>query len=822
MRLGRDQLSSVSRFLHRRPLLGELALMRGLLDERDLAEALAAQRGAPTPPLLGTLLVSRGLLTGEQLSDLLAQQKLMEEQEGAGAAFDLPDGTKRLVGPYAVVEQLGAGGAGVVWKAWDTRLRRWVALKERRAGEGPARERFLREAQAAARLRHPNLIEVFEVFQHEGTDYIVLDYVDGRPLDRLRMDAREAAALAAAVGDALEHMHAAGVLHRDVKPQNVLVDAAGAPHLGDFGLAKLTGNEPLTTEGTVVGTPAYMAPEQAARRPDAVGPRTDVYGLGATLYHLLAGRPPFDAGTSLETLFQKLTTEGPPPLRELDPAVPEALDRIVRRAMARRPEDRYATAAEFAEDLRRFARGDDVRARPPSSRRRLRAGLLFAAAALGAAALLLLPESGHRAYEDARQRGDRLWMAAAAGSKEKVPDALRAYETAARALPREPYPWLLIGRCQALLGRAAEAEAAWGEALRRDPAYGPALLERAKQRLGAYAEIRLPRRTSSGGGVRFGRAESPDEARREARRKGEEDLAAARGAKGLEGPALRCLEGLIALGEGRFGDAAAALAAYAREYPWDVDALSFLGAARYYAGSFEEAERAWRRAAELRPEARRFRWLGDAAFARGRPEDAAEAYGRAIELDPGDPSALCSRGQARAALGRAAEARADFDRALALHPSFARARLARGVLRYEQLDLDGALEDLQQAALLDELSPDAHHNLGNVWVRKNRLDDALQEYDVAIGLDPGFAEAHLNRGLARMMKGDAGAALADFAEAARLAPEDPEALYQLARAHEARRDVPKAAEALRGALKAAPADWPRRARAQQLLADWTK
>src|SRR5262249_10307042 len=160
--------------------------------------------------------------------------------------------------------------------------------------------------------------------------------------------------------DAVQAMHAARVLHRDIKPQNILVDGRGVARLGDFGLAKIEGNEPLTVEGTLLGTPLYMAPEQAARRGQDVGPRTDVYGLGGSLSQALPSSAPFAEETSLETLFQKLMNETAPSPRAIQPSVPRDLDSIVRRALSRDPKDRYASAAELAHDLRRFLQDEPV------------------------------------------------------------------------------------------------------------------------------------------------------------------------------------------------------------------------------------------------------------------------------------------------------------------------------------------------------------------------------------------------------------------------------------------------------------------------------
>jgi WD40 repeat protein/tRNA A-37 threonylcarbamoyl transferase component Bud32 len=287
-----------------------------------------------------------------------------------------PGSALTYIGEYRILDEIARGGMGVVFKASQEKLRRTVALKMILAGHLASDaevDRFQREARAAAALQHPNIVGVHEIGVHDGHHYFTMDYIESVSLsDRLRegsLAPREAAKLLELLARATHYAHQQGVLHRDLKPANILMDAAGQPHITDFGLAKPLAEagertqEEITRSGQIIGTPSYMAPEQAAAKHQLVSVASDVYSLGAILYACLSGRAPFVAESTVETLRQVIHDD-PLPTRLLNPRVPRDLETVCLKCLSKEPRHRYQTAAELADDLTRFLDGRPVVARP--------------------------------------------------------------------------------------------------------------------------------------------------------------------------------------------------------------------------------------------------------------------------------------------------------------------------------------------------------------------------------------------------------------------------------------------------------------------------
>jgi len=296
-----------------------------------------------------------------------------------------PDGAWPELPGYEVVDVLGRGGMGVVCKARQQKLNRWVALKMLRGGryaEPEQRARFQAEAWAVAQLRHPNIVQIYEVGDNAGQPYLVLELVEGGSLAQKLpggvWPAQPAAQLVETVARAAQFAHQHGVIHRDLKPANILLESvattidhgvrtteyASIPKIADFGLAKkLDADLGQTSTGILVGTPGYMAPEQAEGRSHDVGPATDVHALGVILYELLTGRPPYQGASMLQTLEQVRCHEPVPP-RRLQPRVPRDLETICLKCLHKEPRHRYTSAEHLAEDLWRFRNGKPIQARP--------------------------------------------------------------------------------------------------------------------------------------------------------------------------------------------------------------------------------------------------------------------------------------------------------------------------------------------------------------------------------------------------------------------------------------------------------------------------
>lgn len=321
------------------------------------------ESGAPPPPE-----AFRERL-GEDYPDFLAL--LAETSDGLVPPAAPADETfPRAFGPFLLLGRLGAGGMGVVYDALHRALGRRVAVKvlhDHVAESGAARERFQREARACARIRHPNVVEIYDAGDVEGRAYYSMALLEGTPLDRLagdeRPSTRDLLRGFAAVADALDTMHREGVVHRDVKPGNIMLRPDGHMVLADFGLAKALCSPDLTISGQTIGTPLYVSPEQFRGETSTTDGRTDVYSLGATIYDVIAGVPPFRAN-DVGGLYRMVQDERPPPIPSGPADMPRDLDRVLQAALEKRPEDRYASAAALRDDLLALADGERVRGRP--------------------------------------------------------------------------------------------------------------------------------------------------------------------------------------------------------------------------------------------------------------------------------------------------------------------------------------------------------------------------------------------------------------------------------------------------------------------------
>jgi serine/threonine protein kinase len=419
---------------------------------------------------------------------------------------------------------LGEGATSVVYSAWDRELQRPVAIKLLRESSvlsELARQRFRREAQAAAGMAHPNVVTLYDAGEQDGRPYLVLELVEGRSfsetLEKNPGFRREHVELLAKAARGVGAVHAKGIVHRDLKPGNILVTPSGEPKIGDFGLVHLEGSTmELTRAGATLGTPFYMAPEQVQSRPGEITPRTDVYGLGAILYEILSGRTPH-VGESLVEIYNKILQDDPVRVRSLVPQTAPELEAIALKALSKDPAGRYANGDEFADDLGRFLAGQPVKAKPPSFADELRKTWtrnrpVFVAAGIGlvvalGVAAFLLPrwmeekKARERAEKEGKESHDRAWDArekdlrdllslwsdiqiAKQGwyqaqkdpgeTRAKIEEAIRALGAFIERHPDQPQGYYLRARASLYLDATESAEADLKKATTLEPGFGPA------------------------------------------------------------------------------------------------------------------------------------------------------------------------------------------------------------------------------------------------------------------------------------------------------------------------------------------------------------
>ncbi len=655
------------------------------------------------------------------------------------------------IGPYELRGEIGRGGAGVVYAGWDPRLQRDVAVKVLRAPNASDAQlrRFAREARSLAKVRHPNVVAVHEVGHEQGRPYIVMDRVRGESLQaRIDRDGplapREAAAVCARLARALEAAHGESVVHRDVKPDNVIVGADGAPLLTDFGLAKDLDDPTasISLDGRFIGTPGFAAPEQT-RGSEAIGAAVDVYGLGATLFAMVTGVAPFSGESLIEIILATSRTPATPP-SSLRAGVGPDIDAVCLCCLEKDPARRFGSVGELAEALERVARGDrpDVPASrasdPPAPGRRSRAPILLSALAALLAAVAIglattLVSRSRRWADHERAMLDRIATLERAeqdrlAANARDPERLRA------ALERGD---LLYGQ-----GDLAEARAAFEEALLIDADSPGALIGR--------GNVRTSVGDTSGALADFDRALvlAPDDARawtnRAAVRYTTQDY------EGAESDASRALA--LEPGRGR---------------AWHNRSLARRALAR-----LEEAEADATRAVELLPEA------VDAWSHRGlirllrEDNDGADADSRrALELDPRFVEALVTKAHVLRRRVQRAEALAVLDFALEVDPRSFDALIVRAQFREDAGLIGAAIEDLERANALSP-SPNPLHRLALLLHQGDRSKDALGHLDRALELAPGHAPALSLRATVRYSLGDIQGSIEDLDRFLEVLPDD--------------------------------------------------
>jgi serine/threonine-protein kinase len=676
-----------------------------------------------------------------------------ERQPPCASETELPQ-----IPGYKIEAILGRGGMGVVYKARHLRLNRPVALKMLLAGAyagAEERERFAREAKAVANLQHANIVQVHDVGDHEKRPYFTMEYLEGGNLAQTLagkpQPAHEAAQLVALLAAAVQVAHQAGIVHRDLKPGNILLTADGTPKIADFGLARhFDGGSALTLSGARVGTPSYMAPEQALGKTRTVGPATDVYSLGAILYELLTGRPPFRGETSAETEQQVITQEPVTPTR-LNARVPPDLETICLKCLHKDPQRRYASAAALADDLQRFGRGEPISARPASLLERtaklirrhptrsafLAAGLLIAMMLVGAIVWLVLQQARLRDAVEAdlkrltdlqeRARWEeaqttltlakaRLGGGGPADLQRRLADARRDLDLVihldAIRLSRVTGGELIFYKRQADLEyQAAFRKAGLGEVL-APPAQVAASIRASAIREALIAALDdwavcAPDKNCRNWLLDVARQADADAEgwSERIRDPAAWENAATLTELGKNVPASRSVSLLLALGErlkAIGGNATVLLKRVQKEHPADFWANLVLGNALL---PLEPAEASgyYRAALARRPEAAvGYCAVGDSLRQHKALDEASEYYQKAIHFEPG----------------------------------YARGHSNLGLTLEAQQKLDLAIEQYREAVRLDPNYAWAHYNLASALRLKGQLEEADQQFRLAIALEP--------------------------------------------------------------------------------------
>jgi serine/threonine protein kinase/Flp pilus assembly protein TadD len=829
-----------------------------------------------------------------------------KDQSGADSLL-----TEQL-GDFRIVREVGRGGMGVVYEAEQVSLRRRVALKVLPLAAtlgGTQLQRFHNEARAAAGLHHTNIVPVYFVGCERGVHFYAMQFIDGQSLAavlaRLREPAdpaappqaadtpttahvpppgggeangtastqpaallstaggargrayfRAVAELGVQAAEALDHGHRVGVVHRDVKPGNLLLDGAGQVWVTDFGLAQMQGAESLTATGELVGTLRYMSPEQALAKRVVLDHRTDVYSLGATLYELLTLRPPF-GGADRQELLRQISFEEPVPPRRLDRHVPAELETVALKALEKAPQDRYATAQELADDLRRWLDDRPIQARRPSWlrvaarwARRHRplvgavAAVLLMAALLGGGTWLWWAQKRAMAEGGARAA---LREAFQLLEQERWPEALSAARRAEGVLAgvgADPGLWRQVDELirdldmadrlqEASLRAAAVKDGHFDHAAANEAyatafgAYGldvdgldPRLAVEwirgrpiHRQLVAALDDWAFLRQKLKVGGWRqrlaVTRAADPDQWRNRLR-------------DGLEGKDPRALEeivtadpdnwplatlrllGVLAFGTTSNGRVTGLLERAQQRHPGDFWINHMLGQLlnETRPRRLEEVIRLWTVAVAVRPQSAAAHLnLGHAFKDNGRLDQAEAECREAIRLQKDYLDARINLALVLQEKGRLDEAIAESREAIRIKEDDPEPHNDFGSILYEKGQLDEAIAEFREALRLKKDYPEAHNNLGVVLSDKGRPEEAIAEYREALRLNKDYPDAHINLGAALTDKGLLDNAIAELREAVRLKPDHAGAHTNLGYALKAKGRLDEAVAECREAIR---------------------
>ncbi|MBI4566139.1 MAG: protein kinase [Planctomycetes bacterium] len=854
-------------------LFGQIALDLGFVTMEQLQECLEEQNrlsAEGSPVLIGQLLLRKGYIKTSQFLQILRLQSRgvvrcpgcdtfyriesgepgerfacrrcgtvvaipMDEEatmalpgsRGPFLSSPKPADGRFQLGRYELLEELGRGGMGIVYKAFHKDLNALFAVKVLRETEFSTPDqlaRFRREAHTTARLKHPNIVTIHDAGEENGVPYIAMDYIDGEPLTahlERKHRLRDMVIWLEKVVRAVEYAHEQGVIHRDLKPGNVMIDSRGEPRIMDFGLAKFTDDKQmsvLTRSGSFLGTPYYMAPEQIKMGSEAVDARSDVYALGVILYEMICGHPPH-GGDNSAAVFNRIVNDEPIPPQVFNPKIHIDLQTICMRAIEKDPRSRYLTAAEFADDLRRYLDGEPIMARPRSwSYRLVRRIRKNKAAGLAAVALVLLTFSGgmvlYLVNRDATSF-DKLKAEARhyfrRGYYEETSSVL---ESARKLKPNDPE-----------IEKLAQETAARMYARRQESLQRLAREERRRK----VEPLVLDAASMIDGLPRQVLAEFMDAEKVAARCADIEQLLD----KALE--EVPDHEEVLYL-RGRSRQFRGAVTAALDDFTLAVAAAPEHVESRYERGRLRLSQVCMAQLLSPRPagfprsptlwEARdqakqdfkdvwarvRDRVKTDFcemafAFLNGKFDVVAARLDAHLARRPQDVKALLMRAIVRWTRGDAQRAETDLNLAIQCRPSDARLLAWRARIRETRENRGGADRDFATALALDPQNARLWCARGRIRRDRSQWDEALADFARAGELDPRFSEAIVGTAQVLIARGDANRALESLSRAAERAPNDPfprflraQALASLKRSDEA---LAEADEAVRRAPRAA-------------------
>ncbi|MEK7309273.1 MAG: tetratricopeptide repeat protein [Planctomycetota bacterium] len=740
-------------------------------------------------------------------------------------------------GRYILERKLGEGGMGVVYLALDPALNRRVALKILSDKSPEAIQRFMREAESTAKLKHPHIIQVYEVGGISHNYYFTMEYVEGTSLDALisekKLHPRRAAEIICDIASALHYAHTNNLIHRDIKPSNILIDSQGRTYLTDFGLAKeTTGLErALTMSGTVLGTPEYMSPEQATGDKNRTDQRSDIFSLGATLYHSLTGQSPFK-GDDLYQVLEAVMHKDPLPPKRLVPVLSRDIETICMKCLDKEPARRYQNAQELADDLKRFLNGEEILARPTGfitriwrkSKRNRAASLAMAGAVvilIGVAIWMQIAKAdritdyrtkARKSFEIKRFEDTLTWSKQILELSPTDNEARRLLKESQLALNKRNEARKVLERSKSIVD-ADEKIKMLAKALEIDPAFAEAW-----QEIGYTYNRQNDYRNAH---KAFSKAIAVDKAlvnsyfaRAHIAKVINKDYkgAAADFAKVLELDPESYMgyfaKGAIELHNGDYKQAIADFTRVIELKPDDVDAYDERAKAYLRRGQRGLALSDWNKAIEINPDfASAYYSRGDIYLADNKLDLALKDFNKYVELNPQEPAGYCIRAIIYTRMGRLDLALADANKAVEINPDNADMYYRRADLYYQNENNDEAIADYSRAIELDPKCAEAYFGRAACYGLKGQLDEVIMDCNKAIELKPALAHAYTTRGAAYLDKGDLDRALGDLNKTIELAPEYPNAYFHRGFAYYQTNDCDRAIADYSRAIKIDPKEF---------------